>query len=133
MNLEFPDYEVVAQDEFVITARIRVTDQAALLAAARPEIRATGQRALLPDSSEFRVEKQHVAKSHTEISSALAEVILGHLDNRNLGIELIAGEISHVREFADRKDGALGLGSEAGSGSNYQRSNIRYRSVAEWH
>ena len=106
MNLQFPDHEAVAEDEFVVSVRIRVSDEAVLFAAACPEFQARGQRALVPDSSEFRVEKRHIAKSHSEISSALAEVLLDRFDNPKLGIEMIAAEISHFsREIAGRKDG----------------------------
>ena len=86
-----PDREDVAKNEFVVTVRLRVIDETALLGAAYAKI---GYRGLLADSSEFGVEG-HIAKSRTEISWALAEVLLGHFDNPKSGIEMISAEIDH--------------------------------------
>ena len=102
------DHEDAAKDEFVVTVRLRVIDETALLASAYAKRRTMSRGALLLDSCESRV-VEHIAKSRTEISQALAEVLLGHFDDPSSGLEMIGAEINqwHLREFAGRKGGAL--------------------------
>ena len=102
MKLAISDHEDVAQDEFVVTVRLRVKDEAALMAAAN--IRAL-------DHGNSFVNNSKYGERRTKISCALAEVLLGgRFENAKIGIEMIAGEINQFRraEFSCRKDGGFG-------------------------
>ena len=91
-------HEGVAKDEFVVTVRLRVVNETALLASAYAKTRTIGGVALSSDSCKFRV-GAHIAKSGSEISLALGEVLLGHFNDPKSGLEMIAAEINqrHLR------------------------------------
>jgi hypothetical protein len=106
MNLPIPDDDEVAKDEFVVTVRLRVSDEAALMAAAYAKIQVMSDSGLLPCSSEFKIE-EHILKRRTEIYSALAGIFLSHFNDPKSGIEMIAAEISGRRPGAEPIRGGL--------------------------
>jgi hypothetical protein len=121
------DHEDAAKDEFVVTVRLRVVNEAALLASAYAKVRTIGRKALLSHGCESSV-GERIAKSRTEISLALAEVLLGHFDDPKSGLEMIATEINQwpLREFTDRKDGAAREHQGQHRDHEVLRSNPRY-------